>query len=72
MKNTSLLAPNTFAGYIAIANVLKDNSNFRGIAGEVVDKLIGEKDTLSQKLKLDEKVKISEAEKIYRYFEKFK
>lgn len=68
-KNTSLFMPNTFAGYIAIANLLKDNSNFRGISGEIVDKLISEKDTLSHKLKLNEKVKISEAEKIYRYFE---
>jgi hypothetical protein len=57
MKNTSLLAPNTFAGYIAIGNILKDNSNFRGIAGEVADKLINDKDNLSHKLKLDDKVK---------------
>lgn len=68
-KNTSLFAPNAFAGYIAISNLLKDNSNFRGIAGEVVDKLINEKDALSNKLKLNEKVKDSESEKIYRYFE---
>ena len=69
MKNTTLLAPNTFAGYIAIANLLKDNSNFRGIAGEIADKLIGEKEKISHQLKLDEKVKENEAEKIYRYFE---
>lgn len=69
MKNTQLLAPNTFAGYIAIANLLKDNANFRGIAGEIADKLVGLKDNLFNKLKLDEKVKEAEAEKIYRYFE---
>jgi hypothetical protein len=69
MKNTSLLSPNTFAGYIAVANLLKDNSNFRGIAGEVADKLINEKETLSHKLKLNEKIKDKDAEKIYRYFE---
>lgn len=69
MKKTPLLAPNSFAGYIAIANLLKDNSNFRGIAGEIADKLINEKDSLSHKLKLDEKLKENEAEKIYRYFE---
>jgi hypothetical protein len=69
MKNTSLLAPNAFAGYIAIANLLKDNSSFRGISGEIADKLINEKEILSHKLKLDEKVKENEAEKIYKYFE---
>lgn len=69
MKNTQLLAPNTFAGYIAIANLLKDNANFRGISGEIADKLVGLKDNLFNKLKLDEKVKETEAEKIYRYFE---
>jgi tRNA A37 threonylcarbamoyladenosine modification protein TsaB len=69
MKNTSLLAPNSFAGYLAIANLLKDNSNFRGISGEVADKLINEKEIISHKLKLNEKVKENEAEKIYRYFE---
>lgn len=69
MRNTPLLAPNTFAGYIAIANLLKDNSNFRGIAGEIADKLVESKENLFNKLKLDEKAKDKDAEKIYRYFE---
>lgn len=69
MRNTSLLSANIFAGYIAIANLLKDNSSFRGLAGEIADKLVSEKEKISHKLKLDEKVKESESEKIYRYFE---
>lgn len=65
--DTFILAPNTFVGYIAIANLLKDNKDYKFLVGDIADKLISIKENLIHTLKLD--VKNCDVEKIYNYFE---
>lgn len=67
-EHNFLLKPNTFVGYLAIANILKNNENSRLLVGDVADKLIKINEDLNRKLKLD--IKDCNVKHVYEYFEK--
>lgn len=70
LKETYLLKPNTFVGYLAIASKLINNPRYKAIVGNIVDELylkLEENNLLIDKFKLDsEKCNIKE---IYNYFD---
>lgn len=67
-EHNFLLKPNMFVGYLAIANVLKNNENVNLLTGDIADKLIKINEDLNKKLKLD--IKDCNVKNIYEYFEK--
>jgi hypothetical protein len=66
-EHNFLLKYNMFVGYIAIANVLKNNNDAELLAGDIADKLIKIEDDLNKKLSLE--IGSADVSKIYEYFE---
>lgn len=63
-----LLRPNTFVGYIAIANAIKNNEYYQLSAGSIADLLVKIEENLGKTLKLDNKD--CDVKAIYEYFDK--